>query len=546
MARAVDLSLREGGGLRLDLPDAVGEGAFVFALPHSGADAFRALVGELARAGGAPVVDLDAALEAHGARAEDLAPEAVAALRGYVVLTRGAALWNLAAPMRRIILLRDPRDVAVTAFLEPDRLGAPTLADYLAGPEFGAIIDAYRVFLAGVRRRDDLWLRYEHALDGWREIAADLAAFLGLELAPRRTREIADAAPAPGSGWRDSRHREMALYALIALNGAPERVEAKLGFALEALGCPDTPALWCAERAGPIESSLRPLGARAPEPDEPPPPHVSQPDPVLYHRLRPNARREREVGGRRILLETDAFGRRLVVGQPETAQKTVAIYGCSFTFGTTSPAEETFCSRLQAMLPKWRIENHGVAGYSQSRNLIALERETRFNPAEIVGFTWIRDHLRRNAADIGWVQATSAGMLEGTDGKARVAVIPRAALNAEGELSLTAIRYPRDDLGGVDVEEFEPSPFYLDQVCFKLFERADKLVKGYGGRFFVVDLHGGMSPALTRMLKAANIPLVKTLFRDPKYFVTPTDPHPNALAHQVYAEKIYEHLATLA
>ncbi len=71
-------------------------------------------------------------------------------------------------------------------------------------------------------------------------------------------------------------------------------------------------------------------------------------------------------------------------------------------------------------------------------------------------------------------------------------------------------------------------------------------MKGYGGRFFVVDLHGGMSPALTRMLKAANIPLVKTLFRDPKYFVTPTDTHPNALAHQVYAEKIYEHLATLA
>jgi hypothetical protein len=252
---------------------------------------------------------------------------------------------------------------------------------------------------------------------------------------------------------------------------------------------------------------------------------------------------EREVGGRRILLETDEFGRRLVVGQPETGEKTVAIYGCSFTFGTTSLAQETFCSLLQGMLPRWRIENHGVAGYSQSRNLIALERESRFNPAEIVAFTWIRDHLRRNAADVGWVQATSAGMVEAAGAQLRVATIPRAALDAKGELSLTAIRYPRDDLGGVEVGEFEPSPYYLDQVCFKLFERAAGLVKAYGGKFFVVDLHGAMSPVLTGFLGAAGIALVKTLKRGPEHFATPTDPHPNALAHQIYAQKIYEHLA---
>ena len=546
MTRALELS-HAGGTLRLDLPDPSGEGAYAFTMPHSGADAFRALAGAIANAGGLPVFDLDAALTAHGIKASDLAPaawRALAALRGYVVLTTGPALWDLAAPARRIAFLRDPRDVAVTAFLEPGGRGGETIVDFLAGPEFGAVLDAYRIFL-GPRRREDLWQRYEHALDGWREVAADLAAFLGLSLTPSQTREIADAAPALGTGWRDIHQRELAIHALIALNGAPETVEAKLGFAQDRLGCPDVSALWRIERAGPIERSLRPPAGKAADAGEPSP-SVGQPDPVLYHRLSPNGRIEREVGGRRIVLETDAFGRRLVVGQPETAEKTVAIYGCSFTFGTTSMADETFCSLLQGMLPTWRIENHGVAGYSQSRNLIALERETRFNLAEIVGFTWIRDHLRRNAADIGWVQATSAGMVEAASGKPRVAVLPRAALNAEGELALTAIRYPRDDLGGVDVSEFEPSPYYLDQVCFKLIERAAKLVSGYGGRFFVADLHGGMSKALTEMLAAAEIPLVKTVVRDPKYFVTPTDLHPNALAHQVYAEKIYEHLKTLA
>jgi hypothetical protein len=141
------------------------------------------------------------------------------------------------------------------------------------------------------------------------------------------------------------------------------------------------------------------------------------------------------------------------------------------------------------------------------------------------------------------VQATSIGMVEGAGAQLRVATIPRAALDAKGELSLTAIRYPRDDLGGVEVGEFEPSPYYLDQVCFKLFERAAELVKAYGGKFFVVDLHGAMSPVLTGFLGAAGIPLVKTLKRGPEHFATPTDPHPNALAHQIYAQKIYEHLA---
>ena len=57
------------------------------------------------------------------------------------------------------------------------------------------------------------------------------------------------------------------------------------------------------------------------------------------------------------------------------------------------------------------------------------------------------------------------------------------------------------------------------------------------------EVHGHMPPLLTRLLKDANIPLVKTVVRDPKYFVTPTDLHPNALAHQVYAEKIHEYLS---
>lgn len=549
----LDLALRAGGALRLEAPAGGGMGAFCFAAEGAGAEGFYGLLGALCRAAGQPFLNLDEALHARGLRVGDLAPEAwrdLADLRGYAVAASAPELWRAcaaASPMRRAVFLRDPRDVAVAAYARSGAAGeGATLTGFLSGPELDDILESYRIYLSPPRAPLDLRLRYEHALDGWREIAADLVAFLGLPLSARQARSIADATPALSPRVPDLHTRDATIQALIDLNGCAELVEQVMGFALEALGCPESPTLWRIAESGPVARSIRRAPPSPPDPVAGPSTGVGEPDPVLYHRLRANVWMERDIGGRRIKLETDEFGRRVTLGQPATGERLVAIYGCSFTFGTTSTADETFCSLLQGMLPKWRIENHGVGGYSQSRNLIALERESRFNPADLVAFCWIRDHLRRNVADIGWVQATSKGVVEQAGGQPRVAPLPRAGLDAQGELAMGSVRYPRADFDGLDFAEYEPSPYYLDQVCFKLFERANALVEGYGGRFFVVDLHGGMSPALTAMLATADIPLVKTLFRAPQYFATPTDPHPNALAHQIYAQKIYEYIASLA
>jgi hypothetical protein len=268
-----------------------------------------------------------------------------------------------------------------------------------------------------------------------------------------------------------------------------------------------------------------------------------EPDPVLYTRLRPNSSIEAQVLGRTVVMEVDATGCRPVVGQPVTGEKTLAVYGCSFTYGFAIPVEETFCSQLQGMLPTWRIENHGVSGYSTSRNLIQLERNTRWGQPEIVTFCWIAHHLGRNTASLPWVQEVSERAPNPPGQPSPPRGMPRAALDTRGHLQMRSVRVPRHDLIGVDLADFVPDEYYLDLVCFRLFERAHTIVTGYGGHFFVTTLQGRLSTTLAGRLADVGIPVVDASLAGDEYLCLPDDPHPNALANRIYAERIHRHVA---
>src|SRR5271169_5448682 len=99
-----------------------------------------------------------------------------------------------------------------------------------------------------------------------------------------------------------------------------------------------------------------------------------------------NGRVERTVLGRRIVMETDVYGCRPVLGQPSSGERTLAVYGCSCTYGVALPYEETFCSVLQSMLPSWRVENYGTGGYSTLQSLVQLRRNARWSAADYVTF----------------------------------------------------------------------------------------------------------------------------------------------------------------
>ena len=111
---------------------------------------------------------------------------------------------------------------------------------------------------------------------------------------------------------------------------------------------------------------------------------------------------------------------------------------------------------------------------------------------------------------------------------------------------MSTIKVPRYDLLDLDFSDFAPNPYYLDLVCFRLFERANQLVTEYGGHFFVTTLQGKLSPELTRRLAESGIPVVDASLDGKEYLCLPDDWHPNALANRIYAERMSDYLRQFA
>jgi hypothetical protein len=282
-----------------------------------------------------------------------------------------------------------------------------------------------------------------------------------------------------------------------------------------------------------------------------PPLGLVEADPALNWRLKPNASAETTVLGRRVVIEVDSIGCRAVVGQPQVGEKTLAVYGCSFTLGWAIADEETFCSLLQSMFPTWRVENHGVGGYGGTQNLIQLQRDSRWAAADYVTFCWIPHHMLRNVADLSWIQlmtkrAKEADLMDGVSKNATLerpqSMFPRASLDQDGKLQYRTVKVPRWDLLGIDWTDFSPDPYSLDLVCFGLFQRAAEIVNENGGHFFVTTLQGHFSRHLRQLLDDSGIPVVDASVDGVEYTCLPDDPHPNALANRIFARKIRDYL----
>jgi len=257
-------------------------------------------------------------------------------------------------------------------------------------------------------------------------------------------------------------------------------------------------------------------------------------DPELLWRLKRNGRDEKIVLGRRVTMEVDHYGCRPVLGQPLSGEKTLAAYGCSFTYGMAIPYEETFCSVLQSMLPRWRVENYGTSGYSTVQNLIQLRRNSRWSTPDYVTFCYIPGHRWRNVGEISVMRNIMAGPYQGR--------LPRAALARDGSLVFRYVKHPRWDLDGLDLSDFKNDDYYVDLVTAAVFERAFEIVRQSGGQFFVTTLWGGFSPVLRRRLSDAGIPILNASVQGEEFTCLPDDGHPNARANRVYAERIREYV----
>jgi hypothetical protein len=548
MNKGIKLKRKAGGYAKLPLPEpGQFESLYVFSMEHCGALQFWQLLERLMAAAGRPVCAVHEGLGEGGLRQNGggfgIFFEVDPALKEIVV-----------GESHKLLFLRDPRTLLVAAALHAGHFPVPAamtpglapaeqaaraaksgsspFAKFLQSPAAERVAQRYRDYAEVWRReRNVTLLRYEYAVSGWHAIAAEIAATLKLAIDPLRVASIAADAPPLGDRLpgRGSPPAGSPFWMEIA------QLEARLADVLAAFGY--TPRLELDHRPGPTpvrSNDNAPEGTRI----LPPLSAIYERDPVLWARLKPNSSTQMEVLGRRVILNVDAMGCRPVIGQPAEGEKTLAAYGCSFTYGHPVAAEETFCSLLQGMFPAWRVENHGVPGYGTAQNLIQLERETRWNKAGLVTFCWIEHHLRRNVADFSWIERLSWSALSEGPGRR----VPRATLDQNGALQMQSVRLPRPDFSGIDFSDFAPDNYYLDLVCFRLFERANAIVIGCGGHFFITTLQGQLSTGLRKQLADHGIPVVDASLSGDEYTCLPYDSHPNALANRIYAERIREYL----
>jgi hypothetical protein len=262
-------------------------------------------------------------------------------------------------------------------------------------------------------------------------------------------------------------------------------------------------------------------------------------DPELGYRCQPNAYHLEMIKGCQILQETDDTGYRPVPGQPAKPRKNLAVYGCSFTFGFGNPVEETFCAVLQRRMPEWRIENRGVSGYGTHQNLIQLRRDSHWDLADYAAFCFIPDHYRRNVAASTWVQNLPGFARAGTE----VTFYPRVGLEADGTLIWRKIATRRPEILGIQLSDFVPDQYYMEQVYVALVREAAQLVTAGGSHFFVVVLQGNPSEYVRNELMRAGIPIVDAaLPQEEQYTFLPQDAHPNGVANRIFADRIESHL----
>jgi hypothetical protein len=589
----IELELSSGGNVKLTFPEPGDFPSFyVLSMEYSGYPQFWELLAKLMAAAGRPVCAVH-----QGLRQQELSPASVTQSSMQRLLQRRGygfgVLFDcdpaLADPVigvgQKLLLLRDPRSALVTRYHHMlhspqyplvaryhdsnPRTGEAQVAvaaatnfqEFLRLPEVESMLERYRRFAKLRHNERNLTLiRYEHALAGWQTIASDIVATLKLPIDPATVVTIA-AAAAPIGAQPPARivAANPGVSPFVAGLAPPEicALEARVADVLLVFGY--APLIGVDDRSGALSAGSGVKNEIAPHSDAASPKtletaklgtigsplfrSIVELDPELGVRLRPNSSTEMRVLGRRVVMEVDAAGCRPVEGQPAVGKRTLSVYGCSFTFGNAIAAKETFCSLLQAMLPDWRVENHGVIGYSTMRNLIQLERATRWNKPDLVAFCWIQHHLLRNIASIPWIQTISENQSRDVAAAGLPGQQARAGLDVEGALEMRSVRVPRHDLLGIDCSDFVPDLYYLELVCFRLLERAHQLVAGHGGHFFVTTLQGHPSATLTRRLAESGIPVVDASLNGKEYLCLPDDSHPNALANRIYAQRMHGYLS---
>ncbi|MFX0543637.1 SGNH/GDSL hydrolase family protein [Roseovarius sp. S4756] len=258
-----------------------------------------------------------------------------------------------------------------------------------------------------------------------------------------------------------------------------------------------------------------------------------RPDPVLGWSLTPG--HAVQVGFRDgILQRINPDGWRHVPGAIEARGPRVAIYGCSFTYGTGLADEETFCASLQRDLSCLRILNRGIGGHGTVQNLLQMRRDIAAGAVDAAVFAIISDHRFRNIAHPQRMRQ----YLNRNWYDLGVEHVPVARLDAAGEVRIVYPPIWQPALRQADFQIFLPDDYMINMPTLAVLGLVRRTAKAAGlpVAFVLLDaLDADFNAAV-----CARFPETHDIStpHDAQHTFLPQDVHPNMRANALFAERL--------
>lgn len=271
------------------------------------------------------------------------------------------------------------------------------------------------------------------------------------------------------------------------------------------------------------------------------PREIFRPDPLLGWRLTPDA--QVRVRFRDDVVQQVARDGWRVVPQSENRDRpAIAIYGCSFIYGTGLRDTETCAAILQSELPQIQILNRGIGGHSTVQNYLQFCRDVRQGKAAAAVFGVYSKHRLRNIPH----PARMRQFLNMEWYEIGVEHVPIARPNRSGTLEIDYIPIWQPAIARCDFEAFLPNDRMIDEATFSVFKAISAHADEHEIPILFALLDRRDSYFNERMLSEFPQTIDVSVPHDREHTFRPYDLHPNALANRKFASLMAPHIARIA
>jgi len=231
-----------------------------------------------------------------------------------------------------------------------------------------------------------------------------------------------------------------------------------------------------------------------------------------------------------------ADGWRVVPGAADRQGTRLAVYGCSFTYGTGLADNETFVARLQKDLPETRFLNRGIGGHSTLQNLLQFRRDIAEGQVDAAIFAIISDHRFRNIAHPQRMRQ----FLKKDWHVLGIEHVPVLQQGRDGQNAIVYVSLWQPALQYGDFDVFLPDDHMIDGATLTILQEIQGLAETHAIpiRFALLDqLDPRFNAAVQKLFESAidvSVPL------DNEHSFQPQDVHPNQTANQIFSDRLYE------